>query len=472
MSHRPVAGLRARAQDGFTIIESVVASAVLVIGLLGVLGMLIGSLRQTSSGLARIGATNLARELVEATRGLDYDDMTGSLVQTRLQERGLGSGSPWTIERRGVIYTVTATSCTFDDPADKLGTTPPAGVCTPAPGGTIGDANGEDFRRTTFRISWNEASGRLRALTQTTLVMNPTGGLGPRILSFNPVTQTISSAATAASVTWTTTTAVALRWLVDDGRSSGAVTGTTSFATSWDIGTSGTASEVLDGSYQITAQPVDDRDIAGEAKRANVVLNRRRPYAPPLFAGGHNTLPGDWVELQWEPNSERDVLGYRVLWNGADKAPGGGDDQQVCPPVADGAMLGPTTTSCIDKSPQAGARTYQVTALDRSADGELREGDRRSLTITPASSQPQRPYGLPSVHTVDNLPQLSWHAPLSGSVRFYRIYRDGERYDRTSDASTSFTDSSAGTITHTYLISTVDQTFNESLPVGPIVWLP
>ncbi|MEY2442688.1 MAG: hypothetical protein QOJ46_2114 [bacterium] len=473
MSHQGSrAGSRAHAQDGFSIIESVVASAILLVGLLGVLAMLIGSLRATSASNARVAATNLARELVETTRGLSYEDMTGSLVQARLQARGLGSGTPWTIERRGTTYTVAATSCTFDDPADKLAATPPAGACTPAPGGTTGDANGEDFRRTTFQISWTEAGGRTRVLTQTTLVMNPSGGLGPRIVSFTPVSQTIASAVTSAAVTWTTTAALSLRWSVDDGRSSGASTGTTTFNTNWDIGTSGTGTEVLDGSYQITAQPIDDRDIAGEAKRAQVVLNRRRPYAPPSLLGGHNTRPGDWVELQWEPNNERDVLGYRVLWNGPDGVPGGTDDVQVCPAPSAGAMLSPTTLSCVDTSPPTGATTYQAVALDRSADGALREGDRRSLTIAPASARPRVPSLPLSVSTVSNLPRLTWSAPTSGSVRFYRIYRDAVRYDRTSDATTSFTDSSAGTTAHVYWITAVDQTFNESDAVGPILWLP
>jgi prepilin-type N-terminal cleavage/methylation domain-containing protein len=466
------AGRRSLAQGGFTIIESMVASAILLIGLLGVLAMLIGSLRATNASNARVAATNLTRELVEATRGLAYDDMTGSLVQTRLQARGLGSGTPWTIERRGTIYTLVATSCTFDDPADKLAATPPAGACTPAPTGTTGDLNGEDFRRTTFRISWTDpGNGRTRVLTQTTLVLNPTGGLGPRIVGFAPVAQTITAAVTTATVTWTTTPAVTLRWLVDDGRSSGTSLGTTSFATTWDIGTSGTGSEVLDGSYQITAVPLDDRDIAGEGKRANVVLNRRRPYAPPSLAGGHNTRPGDWVELQWDLNSERDVLGYRVWWNGPDGTAGGGDDVQVCPAAATGQTLAPTTTSCVDTSPPAGATTYQVVALDRSADGALREGDRRSLTITPASARPRAPTGL-AVRTVGNLPQLTWTAPSSGSVRYYRIYRDAVRYDRTSDATTGFTDSSAGTTAHVYWITAVDPTFNESDVLGPVLWLP
>jgi hypothetical protein len=473
MTRRPPStpATRACREEGFTIVEGVVAGLVLVVGLLGVLTLLTGSLRGTAANNSRVAATNLTRELIEATRGLDYDDMAGSLVQTRLQAEGLGSGNPWTIERRGVTYTVEATSCTFDDPADKLAASPPVEVCAPAPSGTSGDPNGDDFRRTTFELSWDEPGGGPRTLTQTTLVVNPSGGLGPRVSSFSPVTQTITNAlATVATVVWNTTTAQTLRWVADDGVSSGSITGTTSFTTNWDIGTSGSGTEVLDGSYQLTAQPYDARNIAGEVKRANVVLNRRQPYAPPSLAGGHNTRLGDWVELQWSPNNERDILGYKAVWSGLDGVAGTFDDLQVCPLLSAGTMLSPTTTSCVDLSPPIGASKYYVLAVDRNRDGALRDGDRRLLSIAAASARPSPPRGTFSVTSVGGQPRLSWNAPSSGTVSFYRIYRDGSRYDRTSGASTTFTDESAGSSAHFYWVTAVDPTFNESDAIGPVIW--
>ena len=200
---------------GFGIVELLVAGVVLIVGMLGVLVLLTGSLRATTANSERVGATNLARELVEAARSVDYADMTGSRVRTRLQARGLGSGTPWIIERRFAHYTVSVVSCTFDSPTDGLAASPPDGVCLPQPAGTVGDANGDDFRRTTFAISW-DGDGGSRGVSQTTLVVNPSGGLGPRILGATPVTQTITDQATEAQVAWTTTTARTLRWTVDD----------------------------------------------------------------------------------------------------------------------------------------------------------------------------------------------------------------------------------------------------------------
>jgi prepilin-type N-terminal cleavage/methylation domain-containing protein len=461
-----------RASDGgFTMVEVLVASVILVVGMLGILTLLTGALRTTAANNQRLGATNLARELVEGTRALDYDDMTDALVPARLQARGLGSGSPWKIQRRGVSYTIASSSCVYDDPADKLAAAPPSGVCTPQPTGSSGDSDGEDFRRTTFHVAWREAAGAARALSQTTLVVNPSGGLGPRIVSVTPATQTITANAATAIVGWTTTPAQTLRWAVDDGATSGSLTGSTSFTTSWGIGSSGSGSEVLDGAYQITAEPHDDRGVAGETKRANVVLNRRRPYAPPSLTGGHDTRLGDWVDLEWTANKERDILGYRVGWAGPDAVAGNDDDAQACPAPADGTMLAPTVRSCAHLSPPSGATTYYVVAIDRTSDNDPRDGDRRALSIDAASARPAPPGGV-AVTTVSGQPALAWTAPSHGTVSFYRIYRDGTRYDRTGGATPAFGDGSPGSVGHEYWVTAVDGTFNESDAVGPVSWTP
>lgn len=471
---RPVPATGLRRDDGFTIIEVIIASLVLVVGMLGVLSLLTGSLRTTKLNNERVAGTNLARRLIEATRALDYDDMAGSLVQSRLQAAGLGTATePWTYTSDRTTYTITATSCTYDDPADRLASPRPDGACLPQPAGSSGDSNGDDFRRTTFRIAWpNGGPGGVEtSLTQTTLVGNPSGGLGPRIVDFSPIAQTITASVNSVAVDWTTTAASSLRWSVDDGASAGSSSGSTSFTSTWDIGTTGSrlTSEVLDGAYQITAQPFDDRDIAGEVKRANVVLNRRSPYAPTAFAGGHDTRLDGWVDLQWSPNRERDILGYRVVRAGLFS------DVQVCPAQDDGAMLPATTTSCADRDPPLLGATYRLVAIDRAPDNQLRDGERATLVVGLPGVSPAPPSAL-AVQTVDEQPKLTWAAPASGSVSFYRIYRDGtavgyaDRYSRTSDDVTTFTDGNPGTGPHAYWVTAVDGSFNESQAIGPALW--
>ncbi len=460
--------------DGFMIVEVMVASFVLIVGILGVLTMMSGALRTTVTSNTRIAATNLARELVETARELDYDTLDD--VTAQMQARGIGSGSPWTIGRRGVRYTVTATTCTFDNPSDGYATTAPANACGTNAAGT--DSNGDDFRRATFRIEWSDA-GAARSISQTTLLVNPAGGLGPRILTIAPLTQTITANVATASVVWTTTGAQSLRWTADDGAGGGSITGSTSFTTAWDIGTSGSAVEVLDGVYTISAQAFDDRDIPGETKRADVLLNRRAPYATTGFAGGRNTRDGDIVDFEWSLNRERDILGYRVTWAGPDDAFATGDEEQVCPAPAVGSMLAPTTKSCADFDPAPGTQKYAVTAIDRDPGNALRQGTpSATLNVSPAGTPPSPPLVL-ALLTVSGRPRLTWTAPLLENVAFYRIYRDGtsvtyaDRYDRTTGGLvTTFTDSDAGATSHRYWVTAVDANYNESVPIGPVTWTP
>ncbi len=471
MRRRNIPRGRASGEAGFTVVELMVASTVLIVGMLGVLSMLTGALGATATSNKRVAATNLARELVETARGLSYEDL--DFVTTRLQARGLGAGTPWTIARRGVTYTVTATTCTFDDPSDGYAATPPANACSANAAGS--DSNGDDFRRVTFKLDYAD-SGKARSTTQTTLVVNPSGGLGPRILSMSPLTQTITNPAiTSATIGWTTTPAVSLHWDLDDGVSSGNVAGASPYTATWSLGTVGSGSEVLDGSYTMAAQAFDDRNVPGETKRADIVLNRRAPYAPTGFAGGHDTRSGDWVDFVWALNRERDVLGYRVVWTGPDGVIGNGNDEQVCPAPAAGSMLSRTTTTCADFSPAPGSQKYYVVAIDRDASNSLRDGDPRLLTIDPAGARPNKPVGPLTVATVNSAPRLSWSAP-PGGASFYRVYRDGvlvgyaDRYD--TSTATTYTDAGAGTVAHTYWVTAVNDAYNESDPLGPVVWLP
>ena len=105
---------------GFTLVEVMVAMLVLLVGILGTLKLFDGALTGTAGNNARVGATNLGRELAETARGLDYDKLTPALLADTLQARGLGAATPWKIVRRGVSYTIAESVCTYDDAADKI----------------------------------------------------------------------------------------------------------------------------------------------------------------------------------------------------------------------------------------------------------------------------------------------------------------------------------------------------------------
>ncbi|MEA2190788.1 MAG: hypothetical protein QOI73_909, partial [Solirubrobacteraceae bacterium] len=117
-----------------------------------------------------------------------------------------------------------------------------------------------------------------------------------------------------------------------------------------------------------------------------------------------------------------------------------------------------------------GGATYYVAAVDRASDNALREGDRRSLTIPGAGSRPNPPLGL-VVLTVNGQPTVTWLPPLLSSVSFYRIYRDGVRYDRAPAGTLTYTDTSPGSVGHSYYVTAVNSSYNESNALGPVLWV-
>ena len=118
--------LRAR-EDGFTIIEVMMAMVVLLVGVLGTVSLVETGLRSTSRTTAREQATNVARDLVERTRQADYTSMTMGLAPATLratitsESPSALSGSTFTVTRRNVVYTVTVFACSIDDPTDGAG---------------------------------------------------------------------------------------------------------------------------------------------------------------------------------------------------------------------------------------------------------------------------------------------------------------------------------------------------------------
>jgi hypothetical protein len=122
-----------------------VTALVLVVGLMSVVGMVSAANRQTASTLAQEGGNNLAREVMERAREIPYASLSSSNVTTSLQALpGLATagGPGWTIPRRGVTYTVTATACTIDDPGDGVGSRNPATFCVLTSTGSGGSGGG------------------------------------------------------------------------------------------------------------------------------------------------------------------------------------------------------------------------------------------------------------------------------------------------------------------------------------------
>jgi Tfp pilus assembly protein PilV len=127
-----------------TIIEVMVAMVVLLVGVLGVLGMIQSSLASTTATTSREQGTNLARELVERARQVSYSTVTASgapaALAAALPEQPTVTAGAFTVTRRNIVYTVTVTACSIDDPQDGAGAgdasfcDAPSGAGTPSAG--------------------------------------------------------------------------------------------------------------------------------------------------------------------------------------------------------------------------------------------------------------------------------------------------------------------------------------------------
>ena len=519
-TRRPLLSTCAR-EDGFTIIEVMVAAAVLLVGLVGVLGIVSQSDAVSASNRAREQGIALQREIIEAARSIPYDQLAqGTIVSKIRGAAGLTDStmttSGWTYTRRNVNYRVAVGTCAVDDPSDGTGPHETTGYCVNGTGSTTpaqcltylgrsgdiagtgtaagdcgidlnrdgnvdgltdtsggpcsncsgADKNPNDYKRIVVLVRWNRGFGTRYAL-QSTTVPNPGLAAAPAVSLLSPPSKTVAAGDTsvAFSVTMNSTPA-AVPWYVD-GTAQGQATGSgVNWAFTWNLGTVSAGSspntgEILDGTYVVSAKGVDAYGQAGTAKASTVIINRRVPYPPSNPHAGRNGSGQNVGYVDWGPSAEGDVQGYHV-WRV------GSPDQLVC-------NVG-LITRCKDNGLPTGAAQYYVRALDRDSSGNVREGDRSALASIPATNQPPAAVtGITGAKSGANT-ILSWSASSdpdapADSIQFYRIYRDGTDwannfYAQTSGPSvTTFTDTQTGGDVHTYYIVAVDQNYAES-PTG------
>jgi prepilin-type N-terminal cleavage/methylation domain-containing protein len=496
-----------RAQDGFTLIEVLIAAVVLVVGLTVLFGLLDSSVKATAATRTREGATSLAREILEDTRTLGYSTIGPNSIVGELQAmHGLANtsgGATWQIARRGVTYTVVVNACAIDDPKDGWGKHVNAFNENPfckdpgeqeyKAGETVEDSQPEDLKRITAEVTWI-AKGRKPVVRQVETLTSAGGqpGLNASGLKlyepnlFKPATAPIVYEAPVGNKLVFSVQSPAgtsgMQWSLDGVRQENEpeYVKSTEWRFSWSI----PLPNVSDGTYQVGVQAVDATGVHGPPISIPVTLIRTEPAAPKVSYGGFNEVyvPGSEVkkkvvELQWQPDSERNVIGYRVFNQAG---------TEVCPGSPATLSLQP---SCIDfgASGSPSSLTYSVVALYRQA--ALPERIKLSEVISPGpagtfttSTTPKTPNELGEVQgkkawvEAEKNPEgpviLKWKAPAGGPpIAFYRIYRGSpnytERYGVASAASTEFTDNSA-TTPHQYWVTAVSETMTESPFAGPL----
>jgi type II secretory pathway pseudopilin PulG len=483
-------GIRLRGNDGFTLFETLIASVVLIVGLTSLFGLLDVSVKAAAATRAREGATNLTREILEDARTLAYAQISPTSIVGELQAmnglKNTSGGATWQITRRGVTYTVAVKECAIDDPKDGFGLHIVGGenVFCKDPGEVEAnppvDNAPEDFKRITAEVTW-PAKGRKPSVKQveTLTAAGEAPGLSASQLKLivptvgAPTAPVITKQPTENKLTFSVQSPVgtkAMEWALDGVRQTNEPTLVK--GTEWQFSWLIPLSEVSDGAYQVSVQAVDTTGVYGPPVSITVTLIRSVPAAPKLVYAGFNEIyvsgaKKQVVELQWQPNTERNVIGYRVY---------DPEKELVCPASESTLSLEP---SCIDflsspKSPKLtdANLTYSVVALYRPAAGELLSGT--TVAQSPASTislskTPLMPLTIGVINaekTPEGATKLEWtEAEGAPPVAFYRIYRDSKnytgRYATVSPATKTFTDTHAET-EHEYWVTAVSETMTET----------
>jgi type II secretory pathway pseudopilin PulG len=449
-----------RGEPGFTLVETLVATVVIVVGALGSVALVDRANSGTAQTKTRQTGTSLMRDLLETAQGLPYPSVTASTIVATVQSKGLPDNVPgtlgWQIVRNGIAFTVTANACSVDDSSDGSGVHSGAATfCSDSPSGTT-DSNPDDYKRVTFTVA--PPAGLGAPITQTTVVgasraanvasggsgaQNPVTGLSitsPSTLYSGQVapcanassctfySQT-NSAVTPKSITFQATTASSAQKLrfFADGQAMVTVSGPgQTFTWTWNL-----PDNQPDGVYTIAAQVFDSAGIIaqGEPKPLSVTINRYTPdgtaYAVPL--AGRNPLFSGIPEVETYPSSatsarvDRDVTGFE-FW----VYQGSGAGSKFC-----------TTNSIADRwcaelgAPGNGsARTYAIAPDGLNPDGTAQSGtvSGKSSDVNLANTRPNPPTGL-SVTRSGSVATVSWTVPAGSGdpdsgdcVLFFRVY--------------------------------------------------
>jgi Tfp pilus assembly protein PilV len=518
--------------DGFGLLESLVAATILLVGLLALGAMLVTSSTANVTSNARDGGVALQRELVEAVRALRYDELVSSTAVARVQGAtgsGLGDSSPapgWQIERAGRTYTVAIGLCSVDEVSDGTGAQDAATFCSTGPGrtsaqacsallGTKGDIQGTataggagaqvgdcgidlDLDGAVDKLTTQEVgSCSATGCTGTpgadanpddfkrlvTLVRWKVGG-GARFalqstVITNPGLPTAPSVTSIVSAQGTSITS-------GNRVNVTATTNRDAATVSWLV--DGTPSDVPTGGgprswtwqwdlgtpdFRPDAQPAADEILDGAYLVSAKAFDKYgvASQARAITIGLNRRKPYAPAYFNAGRNGSVVELEWALVGERDVEGYRAYRDSGSGPVLVCGLKM---QTACQDTSPPAtGTPTYWAVAVDRDTTGALRDGDRSATDVAGASATPpDPPTGLTGTLDQGDV-VLTWAASPSATVDHYRIYRDGQafadRYDRTAtDAQTQYIDTETGGVQHSYWIAAVDADLGESTLVGPV----
>lgn len=410
------------AQDGFTLIEVLLAATVVLAGLIGSFLMLEVTERTSRTTAAREGATNLARQITEDTRAIPYAQITSSGLVSQLQAMpGLAnqatSGTAWQITRRGFTYTITVSESDLPVSSQSVAQ-----------------------KQVSVNVAWT-AANFTHSINQVVTVSSAGQGVGLKASALqwaNPpstgwsggATQPTITSAAITSLTFSVQTppnASGIVWTVNGSQQSwnATVTSTTSTAWTWTVSSSSawTIGSLPDGSYTIGAAALNGA-YNGPTTTITVKLMRTVPSAPTFAAAGFDTnlyvngSPATVAELDWTGSNsgEIQVVGYRLI------NPAG---TVICQTTLNSQMNSlsypancgmngasvwcQTPTDCIDFNPpsvSASNTTYSVAALYYDANNALQAAPSTSIAVK-GTAVPKEPLAPTTQNTSTNCPSGS-----------------------------------------------------------------
>ena len=464
-------------QEGFTIIEVLVAILLLTIGILGALVMIDSANGTTAANSVRTGGVNLAREVADGSRAVQETvpfaqltdgcptpsspanpcPATAPVVAALQGQPGIAPDADapagqWTITRDGYAYGVKVAVCGMDDPSDGLGDHSSGGpFCADGPAGGSADNAPKDYQRLTVDVSWSGSRGNED--TRSVALLQSDGVNAPAVSCLRPTSSPCPITATPM-ITDPATTSLPFAmnvagpvsrivWYVD-GAFKGTVTpsGNTA-AFTWSLGTVGSGSEVFDGTYQLSATAFDVNGKSGTTGSVQVQVNRRKPAAPGGFVAGRDTLIGGngaigGVDVSWLPVPDKDVLYYRVY-----RRVGTGSALMLTQTSGSGVTSyvdrtppsNPSSWSAPCANPRQAATstlTYYVVAVDQSGaaprDGTQPTAKDVNACNTPPKNPPANILSLANnangtVTLSGSLPSAPTDPDAGDSVGSVRIYR-------------------------------------------------
>lgn len=508
-------------EDGFTVVEILIAAIILVVGLLALLMMIIASDHAIAKNRVRQAETSAAREVLEDARSLLYTQLNPTSIASALQPVVPGativaSASVPTLQLSRSIYTfqVAFTSiCSLDDSSDGYGSHSQA----PASGGSwcpdvaasgTTDPQPDDYKRVSVTVTPFIGGVASTPVVQQSILIYARPTHGPAVTCLTTTSGScpgtnvsITSPATTSVPFFVTTNSTAdrIQWLVNGSQPpsneiAGGATdpyapGGTSSSFTW--GLPQVSGVYIDGTFTITAIAYDSNGNAGTRSTLQVTVNRHVAIAPASVSAGWNAQING-VDIQWLPSIDQDLLYYQV-WHQI----GTGAASQVTTVPCASTIL---QTSCYDLSAPAPTEIPACAGIDvgtsdkywvLGVDTDPSTGQPRpSTALSPSvdanicDHPPNAPVSL--LGTLSNgTMSLSWTMPSpqdpdSGdSIQGWRIYRwtqggtvqfPGSRYALVGvtggggSTVTSFSDGSAdpGGVAQSYCVTSVDTHLNES----------